>query len=612
MASDSSDHIWRSGEGRGTQPREDAFSILGVGIFLVSIIWIVFGQTIHHKFINFDDGLYVFQNPAVLAGLKLKGVRWALTFGEIGHWHPLTWISHMLDVRLWGLRAGGHHLTNVLLHMATVLLLFLALKQMTGALWRSAAVAAIFAIHPQRVESVAWIAERKDVLSGVFFMATILAYLRYTMRPGIARYAVVIVLFALGLMSKGMLVTLPVVLLLLDYWPLGRFKQSSFARLTREKIPLLIVSAGSCIMTRLAPEKINAAFQTTFGSRVENAIVSYLIYIKQMICPVGLELPYFNPPGGFPTWQVIAALLLLLGISTAAFLCRNRLPYFTVGWFWYLIMMLPVIGLIQISYYARADRYTYLPHIGLYLLIVWGAVDLTQRWPRHRGMLSVAGLIIIGLLVLQARVQASYWHDSETLWRYVLGVAPDNFIAHVNLGCVLDEKGETDAAIAQFEKAEQIQPAYAEEHNDLGNALTHAGRLTEAITQYKLALQLVPDLPQVHNNLAAALGQAGQYDEAIIHFRKVLEENPNFAAGHANLGYTLMLQGKLDQALLELQKALALMPNSFETHMHLGDLFLQRSQIADAVAHYEKAAQLRPNDPLVQRKLGEAKAASGY
>ena len=601
--------------------RDDGLSVLGVGIFLAIIVWAVFGQTIHHGFINYDDGMYVYQNPNVLAGLTWRGIRWAFTFAEIGHWHPVTWFSHMLDARVWGLRAGGHHLTNVLLHLTTAFLLFLALKQMTGALWRSAAVAAFFAVHPQRVESVAWIAERKDVLSGLFFMATILAYLRYTARPGWVRYGIVVVLFALGLMSKGMLVTLPLLLLLLDYWPLARFKPDSvkaiwnaqnrpiLARLIGEKVPLLILSAASCIATRLSPEKIAPVFQMSLLARIENAIVSYVIYIKQMFYPVGLELPYFNPPGGFPAWQVIVALLLLLSVTLIAFLQRKRRPYLIVGWLWYVVMMLPVIGLVQISYYARADRYTYLPHIGLYLLIVWGAVDLTRAWPRRRELLSFAGLLLIGLLVMQARVQASYWHDSEKLWRYALSVAPDNFVARVNFGLVLDEKGQVDAAIAQYEKAERIQPGYAEEHNNLGNALCRAGRVPEAIAQYEKALELVPGLPQVHNNLGTALAQSGQLTEAITHFRKAIELTPNFAGAHGNLGYALLIDGKLDDALPELQKALALKPDSVETHLHLGDLFLARGQTADAIAHYKKAVALRPDNAEARRKLADAMAA---
>ena len=412
---------------------DDGFVVIGVCIFLVIIVWLVFGQTLRHEFLNYDDDAYVYQNPYVMAGLTRRGILWAFTFAEIGHWHPVTWFSHMLDCRLWGLRAGGHHLTNVLLHAATAILLFLAWKQMTGALWRSAFVAALFAIHPQRVESVAWIAERKDVLSGVFFMATILAYVRYVHKgPSIVRYALIVILFAVGLMSKGTLVTLPFVLLLLDYWPLQRLKPEIFKsiwqresrtavlRFVAEKIPLFMLSAASCIATNLSPEKIPPAFQMSLPLRIENALVSYVIYVKQLFYPAGLAVPYFNPPGGFPLWQVVVALALLIGISLGALVFWKTHPYLFVGWFWYLGMMVPVIGLVQISYYARADRYTYLPHIGLYMVATWSAAELLRQWRHGREILTVAALVLITVLTLSARAQASYWHDSERLWRHVL------------------------------------------------------------------------------------------------------------------------------------------------------------------------------------------------
>jgi tetratricopeptide (TPR) repeat protein len=410
----------------------------------------------------------------------------------------------------------------------------------------------------------------------------------------------------------------------LDYWPLARFKPDSLekiwharnrallARLVGEKLPLLLLSVASCVITSLSPEKIAHAFEMSLLSRIENAIVSYVIYIKQMFYPVGLELPYFNSPEGFPAWEVIVAFVLLLGISLTAFLYWKRCPYLIVGWLWYLLMMLPVIGLVQISYYARADRYTYLPHIGLYLLLVWGAADLTRRWPRRRELLSFTGLLLIGLLVMQGRVQASYWHDSEKLWRYVVSVAPDNFVARVNLGLVLDEKGQVDAAIAQYEKAERIQPAYAEQHNGLGNALCRTGRVPEAITQYKQAIELMPDLPQVHNNLGTALGQNGQLTEAAAHFRKAIEIKPDFAGAHGNLGYALLIEGKLDEALTELQKALELKPDSVETRMHLGDLFMTRGQTADAIVYYKKAVELRPDNAEARRKLADALAGPAH
>ena len=486
--------------------QSDRFAVVGVCIFLAILVWLAFGQTLHHAFVNYDDDAYVYQNLSVLQGLTRRGILWAFTFGEIGHWHPITWFSHMLDCQIWGLRAGGHHLTNVLLHATATVLLFLALRQMTGALWRSAFVAAFFAIHPQRVESVAWIAERKDVLSGVFFMLTILAYVRYARKPSSrGSYALVVVLFALGLMSKGMLVTLPFVLLLLDYWPLRRLTPETLEsiwqpesrarvwRLVAEKIPLFLLAAASCVMTSLSPERIPPALQMSLPSRIENVIVSYVIYVKQMLWPVGLELPYFNPPGGFPLWQVGLALALLLGVSIGVLLSWKTRPYLIVGWLWYLGMMAPVIGLVQISYYTRADRYTYLPQIGLYVMAVWGGAELLGRSRAGRYGLSVAALLLLAALLRCTQTQASYWHDSETLWTHVLKENPRNHVALNNLGLVLAGNGQIEAALTHFERALEIQPMYADAYNNIGTALSHTGRTREAIVQYQKALDLGPD-----------------------------------------------------------------------------------------------------------------------
>lgn len=598
----------------------EEFAVAIVCIFLATIVWMAFGQTIRHQFVNYDDNMYVYQNPAVTAGLTRRGILWALTFGEIGHWHPVTWFSHMLDCRVWGLQAGGHHLTNVVLHATAAILLFLALKQMTAALWRSAVVAALFAIHPQRVESVAWIAERKDVLSGVFFMATILAYVRYVGKPAsFVRYALVVIFFALGLMSKGMLVTLPLVLLLLDYWPLGRLKPEVVSsirhpdnralvwRLVAEKIPLFALSAASCVATNLSPEKIAPILRTLFSLRIENAIVSYVIYVKQMFYPVGLALPYFNPPGGFSLWQVVIALTLLIAVSIGALAFWKTRPYLIVGWLWYLVMMAPVIGLVQISYYARADRYTYLPHIGLYLLATWCATEWFRERRYRREILAGAALCLIVVLTMRSQAQASYWRDSETLWRYVLRTTPDNYVACAHLGLALDEKGQVEAAVTQYERALQIQPAYAEAHNNLGNALCRVGRVQDAIAHYQKALELGPDLPQVHNNLGTAFGQNGQLVEAMVHFRKSLEINPNFAA-YANLGYTLLMSGKEDDALPELLKALELKPDSADIHKNIAILFHKQGRTADAIAHFRKALEITPDDVETRRNLERALA----
>jgi Flp pilus assembly protein TadD len=585
------------------------------------MVWLAFGQTLHHAFVNYDDNTYVYQNLSVLQGLTRRGILWALTFGEIGHWHPVTWFSHMLDCQVWGLRAGGHHLTNLLLHATATVFLFVALRQMMGALWRSAFVAALFAIHPQRVESVAWIAERKDVLSGVFFMLTILAYVCYARKPSSrGSYALVVVLFALGLMSKGMLVTLPFVLLLLDYWPLRRLAPEMLEsirqpknrarawRLVAEKVPLFVLSAASCVMTSLSPERIPPALQMSLGSRIENAIVSYFIYVKQMLCPLGLQLPYFNPPGGFPLWEVGLALALLIGVSIGVFVFWKTRPYLLVGWLWYFGMMAPVIGLVQISYYTRADRYTYLPQIGLYVMAVWGGADLLGRSRAGRYAFSGAALLLLAALLRCTHAQASYWHDSETLWMHALKENPRNHVALNNLGLVLVGNGQIESAITHFERALEIQPLYADAYNNVGTALFHTGRRREAVVQYEKAVELAPDQPRFQNNLGTALAQSGRLTEALLHFRKAVELKPDFENAHADLGYALLLQGETDEALSQFQKALELRPDSVETHKQIAQAFLKKGRTADAIAHYRKALEIQPNDAEARRRLADTLA----
>jgi len=396
----------------GAVRSNERWTVPGVCVFLTAIVWMVFGQTLHHEFVSYDDDHYVTGNPIVQKGLTLEGFRWALTYAGIGHWHPLTWLTHMLDCQFYGLNAGGHHFTNVLLHTAAVILLFLVLRRMTGLLWRSAFVAAVFAIHPLRVESVAWIAERKDVLSAVFFMLTLGAYVSYVRQPpSKVRYGVVVLLYALGLLSKNMLVTLPFVLLLLDYWPLKRF--SGFAppkvliRLVAEKITLFVLAFASCIATVLSPEKVTFS-KLPFALRMENAAISCVTYLWQMVYPSGLACFYPNPTNHIPLWQVAGAVGFLLAVSGMAFAFRRTQPCLLIGWLWYLGMMIPVIGIVQISYYARADRYTYLPQIGIYLLLAWAAADLCARWRHRRLFLAGLSTVILAALIVCAHKQASY------------------------------------------------------------------------------------------------------------------------------------------------------------------------------------------------------------
>ncbi|MGD0413491.1 MAG: tetratricopeptide repeat protein, partial [Verrucomicrobiota bacterium] len=523
----------------------DRWTVPGVCIFLAAITFAVFGQTVHHEFVNYDDSVYVYENAQVARGLTLNGIAQAFTRGSFDNWDPLTAISHMLDCQFYGLNPGGHHLTNILLHAATAILLFLVLRRMTGTLWRSAFVAAVFAIHPLRVESVAWVSERKDVLSGLFFMLTIGAYVRYARQPwSPARYGLVVLLFILGLMSKPMLVTLPFVLLLLDYWPLNRFTRPAPAaggagpvdrpgnffvppRLIVEKIPLLALSVALCVATVLV-ERIGIQPVEIYPLplRIGNALISCVAYMWQMIYPAGLAVLYPYPAHGLPVWEIITAILVLVAISAGVFFWRRTRPYLLVGWLWYLGMLVPVIGLIQVGGQARADRHTYLPQIGLYLLLTWAAADLCAGWRHGRRVLGGLATVILVALILCARTQASYWRNNESLWAHTLACTSDNFIGHNNLGSALLQKGSVDEAIAHFQKALLIKPDYAESHYNLGDALFQKESVDEAISQFQEAIRLKPDYVEAHNNLGYVLVRKGSVDEAISHYQRALQIKP--------------------------------------------------------------------------------------
>jgi tetratricopeptide (TPR) repeat protein len=594
----------------------DRWLVSGVCIFLAAITFAVFGQTLGYEFVNYDDNHYVYENPVVQKGLTWEGFRWALTYGNIGHWHPLTWLSHMLDCQLYGLNPGGHHLTNILLHGAAAILLFLVLRQMTGFLWRSAFVAAVFAIHPLRVESVAWVAERKDVLSAFFFMLTLGAYVGYVRRPpSMIRYGAVVLCFALGLLSKNMLVTMPFVLLLLDYWPLNRlsgFSPPVLLRRVAEKIPLFVLTVGSCVATALVPEKVFAGDSLSFALRMENAVVSYVTYLWQMIHPSDLACIYPNPVNYLPFWQVAGALGLLLAISGAVWAFRRTHPCFVVGWLWYLGMMIPVIGIVQISYYAHADRYTYLPQIGLYLLLTWTAADLCAGWRHRRVVLGGCATTILMALIFCARTQASYWRNSESLWTHTLACTSDNFIGHNDLGYALLQNGRVDEAITHFQKALQIKPDYEEAHCNLGNALLQKGNVDEAISHFQKALQIKPDYAEVCYNLGNALLQKGNVDEAISHYQKALQIKPDNAEVHCNLGNALLQKGNVDEAISHYQKALQIKPDYAEVCYNLGNALLQNGQADEAIAQFRTALGLQPDFTAARNNLGDALINFGH
>ena len=599
-------------------------------VFLLAAVWLVFGQTLGYGFVNFDDGTYVYDNPQVVHGLNLKGIEWAFTHSVAGNWHPLTVMSHMLDCQIYVLHAGGHHLTSLLLHAATAILLFLVLRQMTAALWPSAFVAAVFAIHPLRVESVAWVSERKDVLSGLFFMLTLWAYTRYAqdvtgdrcqvtgtekaIRPPVMSrvtchvsrfYWLVLLFFVLGLMCKPMLVTVPFVLLLLDYWPLNRFgaaaNRFSIARkLVVEKIPLIAFSIAMCMVTFLIQQPDKEIF---LSLRISNALVSYSAYCGQMFYPVGLALLYPYPSHGLPMGQVILALLLLIAVSAGAFYWRQKHPHFLMGWLWYLGMLVPVIGLVQVGIQARADRYTYLPQIGLYILLTWTVVELTASWRSRRWVLGGGAVAVLAALIACARTQTAYWRDSESLWTHTLACTSGNSVAHSKLGHAFHDQGRMDEAIAQLEKALEINPDDAEFHYNLGNAFLQQGHVDEAIARYQKALEINPNYAEAHNNLGDAFRQQGRMEEAIARYQKALEIKPDYAEVHNNLGVVFARQGRNEEATAQYQKALAIKPDYAEAHYNLGNAFLKQGHVAEAISSYQKALAIKPDYVEVQNNL---------
>src|SRR6266513_215702 len=565
---------------------------LFVSLFLVVITWLVFGQTIGHEFVNFDDHVYVYDNPLITKGLTVDGAISAFTHSHARNWHPLTTMSHMLDCHLYGLKAGGHHFSNVLFHTVAVLLLFAVLRDMTGAFWRSAFVAALFAIHPLHVESVAWIAERKDVLSAVFFMLTLGAYVRYVRAPSTGRYVTVAFLFALGLMSKPMLVTLPFVLLLLDYWPLRRFeklssaksksksrswldRQSILRQLILEKIPLLTLSAGSCVATLLAQsQRTGSIDQLPFIWRVNNAFVSYVTYLWEMFWPARLAV-----------WEILLAIAFLAAATVIALFLRKKRPYTLTGWFWYLGMLVPVIGFVQVGEQAHADRYTYLPQIGLYLLITWAATDLAALWRRRRRFLVIGAATTIAVLSYRAFIQTSYWKNSENLWTHALSITSNNDVAHNNLGFLFLRRGELDRAISHFQAALDIRSSNAEAHYNLGAAL-------------------------VHNNLGNALARKGLSDEAIGHYQEAVRLRTDYADAHYNFGSVLLQKGRIDEAIAHWQKALAIQPYDGDVYTSLGNAFLQKGLVKEAISHYQQALEIAPQDVLAQNNLAWILATS--
>jgi tetratricopeptide (TPR) repeat protein len=539
-------------------------------LLLVIAVGTAFWPVLHNGFVSYDDEKYVTRNRHVQMGLGAESLRWALTTFEAANWHPLTWASHMLDWQLWGERPLGHHLSSLLLHLSNTLLLFLLLERMTRAVWRSALVAALFGVHPLHVESVAWVAERKDVLSTLFWLLTIGAYLRYARDPSVRRYAVLSISLTLGLCSKPMLVTVPFTLLLLDYWPLGRWSADTQGRtalrLIREKLPLFLLSAAASVVTLVAQRSARALGTLdsySLSDRLANAAVSYSAYLWKAIWPVSLAVHYPHPREALPAWMPLFAALLLVAITVSVFRVRRRCPYLLIGWLWYLGTLVPVIGLVQVGQQAMADRYSYVPLIGPFIMLAWGVPDLlagvgrsdgAPPRPRRVALALVSGAVVV-MLIVATWFQLRHWRDSVTLFERALAVTESNAVAHNGLGLALATAGRPEEAIPHYRAALEIQPRHAEAHNNLAGALAVSGRVDEAIGHYERALSIDRRYPEALNNLGVALAQQGRVAEALERFRAALAIRPDYGKAHANLAAALYTAGDDEAAWREIDLA---------------------------------------------------------
>jgi len=546
-------------------------------------------QVGNHQFLNYDDDDYVTNNPHVSSGLSSQNIAWAFTSVEAANWHPITWLSHMTDVQLYGMNPRGHHLTNVVIHTVSTLFLFLLLFRLTGALWQSLFVAALFALHPLHVESVAWVAERKDVLSTLFWFLTLLFYAAYTTKRKPALYILALFSFILGLMSKPMLVTLPVVMLLMDFWPLGRYRHEEqkqglhqlFGRaitLIKEKIPFFACSLLSALITVYAQQKggtIATLTKVSFRLRSENALIAYVKYIGKTVWPHDLAVIY-PFPSSIALWQVIGSLFILLLLTAVAIRAGRRHPYFAVGWFWFLITLVPVIGLIQVGSQSMADRYSYIPVIGLFIMAAWGVPDLTKGLRHRQGILALlAGVVVFASSVLTWQ-QLGYWRDSISLYQHTLRVTNNNYIININMGVALQAKGDLDAAIQQYHEALRITPNNYSAHSNLGGVLQAKGDFNAAIQEYQEALRINPNDTLAHNNMGVVLQAKGDPNAAIQEFQETLRINPNYAEAHYNLGGAFANKGYLDAAIQEYQQVLRINPNDKDARNNLDAALAQK------------------------------------
>jgi Flp pilus assembly protein TadD len=584
-------------------------------------VLLLYGKVLGHTFVSFDDGVYVADNPVVLEGLHRDGVRWAFSTFHAANWHPLTWLSHMLDVELFGAQPGPQHLAGAALHALNAALLFLALRLLTGAMWPCATVAALFAVHPLRVESVAWIAERKDVLAGTFWMLALIAWAAYARRPGPGRYALVFGALAASLMAKPMAVTLPAVLLLLDAWPLGRWRSTREnplppRALVLEKLPLLALSLASCAVT-LAAQAAGGAVRSVEAvpvlARLANAPVSYAAYLGKTVWPAGLAVHYVHPAAsGAPhVAAALASAAALAGLTYAALRAASRQPYLTVGWLWYLGTLVPVIGIVQVGDQAFADRYTYLPSIGLYVAAAWGVSRLAARHRVPPGWVAAVVAVVLALLSLSTGRQIDSWKDTEALFRRALQVDPGNPTALTNLGNWLVGSGRVDEGVAYLERAVESRPDSAVALHGLGTARIRQGRPADAVELLTRAVDLRPAHVGSHVNLGHALAEVGRTAEAEVHLTRALELDPGSATAQHRLGRIRVQQRRPDDAARHLAEAVRLAPDSPEMRCDLAMALFEQGRPGQAEAELARALQIRPGYFLALHRLGIVQLEAG-
>lgn len=632
--------------GEPRDPSTAPFLIWLVPALLALLTLLVFWPATNNGFVNYDDPGYITKNAWVQKGLTLDNVKWAFTTGHFSNWHPLTWLSHMLDWQLFGENPKGHHFTSVMFHAVNAALLFLVLRKMTGFFWRAAFVAALFALHPLRVESVAWVSERKDVLSLFFGLLSTWFYVGYaqaraqagTTKGQLGRYYVpALLFFAFSLMSKPMLVTLPFLLLLLDLWPLKRFaipgsngRRSAgqpaldaklLSRLLLEKVPYFVLIIISSVVTYLA-QKEGGAVSTALGlkERLANALISYCRYLHKSFWPENLSVLYPHP-GSWPTASILVATIFLATISILAVWQLRRRPWIFVGWFWFIGTMVPVIGVVQVGVQSMADRYTYIPMIGLYMLLTWAACELTAKFTAQRKILSVLSVALLVACSIATVRQIRIWKNSMTLFEHAVAVTEKNYLAYNNLGFFISEEARSlsgparlqkvDEAIEKYRKSIEIKPNYEEALNNLGHAIAEKGQYPAAVPYYQQALKINPKLIEARNNLGNALSEIGQFDEAISHYNFVLEREPENVDAHNNLGVALAMKGKLDEAMNHLQKAVELNPKNISARSNLGNAFAVQRKLDLAAEQYQAVLQANPRDARTHNNLANVMGELG-